>query len=604
MEFGSNIGGNIITSEFTNKWGSYTGPWQIKRGYKIPTVFDATSYFNQFWDDVTSDIQYLEQVHNASDVSSYLTHFANNSRFIWGSVRSGGLAVCKLFNTTGLSFVLWSGEFRKDNQVRYPALWGGISGWSNINIGKTHNCFVLENFINDGDICIMYASEEDGRFQKTNGTAMYSAGDYVISVSYSAPFPEDVGSCFCTEFFEQVDPNIHTSLVAYRPKWGFYSFGQAYPATPTREIEGWTAVGTWYGGEDNLNNDVNSEGGNTTIGGGNGGFDYNSDEVPLADADEFTVDAINTGFITIYNPTQQEMQDFNDFLFTGITESVSTVLKRLISSPLDYVVSLSMVHCPLSVSENKEDIKFCGISSGVMANRVLHQWTDIDCGTITVNEQFASFLDYGGYNKVKIYVPYCGIYPLNIDDIMGGVLHGKYIIDLLTGNCIFQLHVKRDKRSYGDEDNLNSVLYEFTGNCISSLPISATDWRGLFQGACQVAAGVGAIANGNPVSGVASVASGVMSMKPDVVKSGNLSTGFGYMGTQKPYLIFETPIQAQPEKFSSYMGYTSNIYTQLRDIKKGYFEVSDSTVWTNNIKCTDVEMEEIKTLLYKGVYVE
>ena len=192
------------------------------------------------------------------------------------------------------------------------------------------------------------------------------------------------------------------------------------------------------------------------------------------------------------------------------------------------------------------------------------------------------------------------------DDIMGGNIHLKYNIDLLTGACSAQLKIQRNKRTVfgeGDADNLDSVLYEFTGTCISSLPLSATDWRGFFQGACQIASSAGSLATGNPVGAAAGIAGSVMSMKPDIQKSGNLSIDYGFMGIQIPFIMMERPIQSLPVKFGERKGYPSNIYEKLGNCT-GYVKINTDDLWTGGIHGTNAEMEELKAIFNEGVWVE
>ena len=110
------------------------------------------------------------------------------------------------------------------------------------------------------------------------------------------------------------------------------------------------------------------------------------------------------------------------------------------------------------------------------------------------------------------------------------------------------------------------------------------------------------MSTGNAVAGVSSIANGVMAMKPDVIKSGNLATTYGYMGKQKPYLIFEWPVQSLPAGFGSYKGYPANI-TRPLDQVKGYTEVDESTFWSMRIHGTEDEMNEIKDLMNTGVHL-
>lgn len=366
--------------------------------------------------------------------------------------------------------------------------------------------------------------------------------------------------------------------------------------------------GTPYGGAD-IDPDSNpyAEGGTATTGGGNGSFDNSCDTNPATGSGQFTIDAINSGFLTLYNPSKSEIQDFNDFLFSGITEDMSAVLKRLISSPLDYVLFISMCHFQPNTS-SRGIIKFCGLDSGVTSNVIGHQMQEIDCGTLTLNEdaETKSFLSYNPYFRISAYLPYIGIINLDPDLVMDGSIHLVYWVDLCTGSCIAQLEVNRNSRQVGDPTLKPNVVMEYQGNCFLNLPLSATDWRGLFQSVVQFAGGALGAATGN-AAGLGTIASAVTAEKYHAVHSGQMGTNYGYMGKQVPYLILERPILQTPQEFGSYEGYPSNLYRKLSEVS-GYTELDPDTLWIGTYTdpmdgITEAEADMIRECFNNGVYV-
>ena len=346
----------------------------------------------------------------------------------------------------------------------------------------------------------------------------------------------------------------------------------------------------------------NDQGGITDPEDPDGGFDNWSDDIDYTDVEDFANDAVSSGFVTLYNPNQGNVQAFTDFLFTGITESVSNVLKRLISSPLDYVIGMNVVHFTPRVRSASERIKFCGIDSGVSAP-ALYQFKTLECGSVDIDEQFNTFLDYGGFSKCKLVLPYCGSYPLEMNEIMSSTMTIKYQIDQLTGACVAQVRITRKQRSHvHDDPALDSVMYEFTGNVFSSVPLSALDYRGTIQGLMQIASGVSQVATGS-AAGLGQVASGVMNITPDVQHSGNMSTSYGYLGRQKPLLILERPMQALANEFCAREGFVSNIFINKLSNLTGYNEIDINSFKTEYLKCTDAERDEIINILNGGFII-
>lgn len=591
----------------------------VQPGDSAPTFFGASNV-NYSWDNIYPDLLYLYNHQGTlEELAPYINHIVANSYFYFGSVMEGGLCAYPTGQGQNISLALFQGvAYDPDSELMYVMV--GFQGNNTTDIAYPYNqeMCIMEN-IRFGGLYVLYGGLDGG----SRGNCYSCSGSPVYD--YDLIHIRDV-TYYIDEGNKPFKTSLEESMVYYQcepiggtdfktPKRAPLG-GASAAGLPGDSVKygrfmmvsppaGWEVEGSWYSGDDNLNVDPNTIGGTSTAGGGGGSYYNQSGNVPYTDIDtQLSIDAINSGLITIYEPTKAEIIAFNDFLFSGITEDMSAVLKRLISSPLDYVVSLGMIHATPAAT-NYEEIKFCGISSGVSAHVVDRQFQEINCGEVTIDENFATALDYGGYTKAKIYLPYCGTYPISIDDIMGRPCYVgvKYIVDLLTGSCIAQIRCRRGKRSSGDCENYDDVVYRFTGNCISYMPISATDWRNFFQGSMAIASGAGAIATGHVVAGASSIANAVMSMKPDVIRSGNTQIDYGYMDTQYPYLIFERPIQSQPANFGEYKGFPSNLTTKLKYCS-GFTKVSDSTLWTNEIDgATAEECEMIKTALLDGVII-
>ena len=345
-------------------------------------------------------------------------------------------------------------------------------------------------------------------------------------------------------------------------------------------------------------------------GGGKGDYDTNSDPIPSADASQFTTDALNSGFLTVFNPTKAEIISFAEFLYSNsITDAIANQLKHLIADPLDYIVGLNMAHFTPVVS-GSGTINFGGVSSGVTAGIVSPQMQFLDCGTVGVPEQTNSFQDYE-MSSVSIYIPYCGIHELNIKEVMGGSVQVKYVIDCLTGSCIADVIINKSAQHAG-ESNLNSVLYSFTGNCFQSVPLTARDFSSTISGLLGVASSVGTmvggVATGNPVAmamGASGAINGAMQATPNVSRIGNYSSNYGYMQYQKPYLILKRPIASLPDTYEDFYG--RPLYQQIKvDKCEGYIEIDTDTLWTGNFDDITAEEEQmLKDICNKGgIYLD
>ena len=326
-------------------------------------------------------------------------------------------------------------------------------------------------------------------------------------------------------------------------------------------------------------------GSSSTTGGGTGDFDLSSDAVDIPGLP--TLSAVNAGFITLFNPTVKQLSDLASYMWSDLFD-VAT-FKKIFADPMQAILGLSIV--PVSVPNGGERIVTVGnISTEISMTTASSQYVEVDCGTINVNEYWGAYLDYAPFTKAEIYLPYIGIHPLSVDDIMGKPVHVVYHVDILSGACC--AYVK-----CGD-----SILYSFLGQCASSIPVTGNDWTNVINGVLNIAGSVGSmIATGGAsapteISVIASTA--VNSLKPSVEKSGAMGGTGGMLGVQTPYIILTRPRQAVPSSQNVFTGYPSFITTKLADLS-GYTEVYK--IHLENIGATEDELNEIESLLKSGV---
>ena len=549
-----------------------------------------------------------------------------NERLVWivGSFEKGGLALCKVGSY--YAFVSFDGKYDDTvNNYEYYAYFTGayeLSGeWHGVYTPTELQFATLCWYTNVEDeyppiwLCYQpdgylwgYVSEWEWNIVATNWLNVWSTGNISKALDNANWMSADLG--------------IHST--PEQPFCCVDNVNYNYDNTKGMEVqayrlgrEGYTNDGRNIYGGSAISDDDNpfAHGGYNTNGGGGGAWDTSSDQGGYTTPDQFATDAINSGFFTVYNPTKSEVIAFNDYLFTDITESMSEQLKRLVADPLDYVVFMAMCHFSPTVENTKKAIKFCGLNSGVASNVVSAQMQFIQCGTVLISDdnETKSFLSYNPFFKCHLYLPYIGIVDLQIDDIMGCYITVQYVIDMITGSCVAQVISKRtEKRCKSDIPNNDGIVIgEYTGNCFENLPLSATDWRGLFQGVIQFAGGLTSAAGGN-VAGLGAMASAVMSDKVSVSRSGQLGANYGYMGYQKPYFIFERSNVAiagdflgsdNRTSFGGWQGWTCNILKNLGEFR-GYTEVRPECLWTDNINgITEDETKMLKELFANGVYL-
>lgn len=326
-------------------------------------------------------------------------------------------------------------------------------------------------------------------------------------------------------------------------------------------------------------------GGESDSGGGEGNFDGTSVDVDFATLP--TLSAVDTGFITLYNPTLSQLQSLANYMWSGLFD-VDT-FKKLFADPMQAILGLSIVPGPVPGGAS-QNVKIGNIDSGVLMTKAATQYIDIDCGTLNVEEFWGAYLDYEPYTKAEIFLPFIGVHQIAIDDIMNKPVHIKYHIDLLSGGCACEIKCG------------GSVLYTFIGSCAVSIPVTGSDWTNLLNGVLSAASAIGTmVATGGaaaPAAASTIASAAVNSLKPSIEKSGSIAGAGGLLAGKVPVLILTRPRQALPGNQNKFTGYPAFITRSLGALS-GYTEVH--SIRLSGIDGTESEIDEIEELLKGGV---
>lgn len=326
---------------------------------------------------------------------------------------------------------------------------------------------------------------------------------------------------------------------------------------------------------------------------GTGSFDATSEAV--SEPSTPSVSPMVGNFINQYVVSQTALSTFGAWLWGG--GSIFDDLKQLFQSPIEAVVNVGILPFePDYDGDNYDTIKVGGLSSTASGHLIQDNYFTLDCGTITFDPYYGSALDQNPYTKCEIYLPYCGVYPLNVDEIMGHTISLKYFCDTLSGDCVAVI---------SDEER---VLEQVRGNVFVQIPFSAKDFTSVYtsaiNGAISIAASAATVyATGGLSAPVAvgagtSIAANALNSKTHVTRAGGFSGMAGLMSVQTPYVILTVPNQCLPEYTNAHQGYPCMVTKRLGDFT-GFTKVYE--IHLDGLDCTDAESKEIYELLKGGV---
>lgn len=258
-------------------------------------------------------------------------------------------------------------------------------------------------------------------------------------------------------------------------------------------------------------------------GGGNKPYDpFATDNVDYELLPE--VSAVGTGFISLWCPTEQQMLNLSAYMWNADVLTLD-FWRKLVADPIQLVYGLNIIPLDLRtigiVGQTPDTVVVGAISTGIKMDYLTSQWVELDCGTIDIDESMlGSYLDYDPFTKVDIYLPYIGYRPLRVDDIMPGTIQLKYRVDLLTGACVAQI---KSTKSNEHDDTLDSIIYQYMGNCATQIPVTASQYADAVRSAITTAAAVGTIAVLAGTGAGAGVAAAGAEIMPGTQPAGLLS---------------------------------------------------------------------------------
>lgn len=418
-----------------------------------------------------------------------------------------------------------------------------------------------------------------------------------------------------------------------------YIWSQSEPDPVTHQVTLSTQLSVWSGSrsditesghnwfdiveEKDLYDDDNpyDEGGTSGESDSKGNFSEDSDTV---NEDELPdIDAVGTGFATIFKPSKAQLKNLATIMWNG---NVFAALQNLVENIHDLFTSLAIVPFDIDAGSTVE-VTWLGIpATSVYLTLAAKQYYELDMGYINLADDSRIFtsgsaLDYSPFSKLGIFLPFIGFQELDIDECRGATIGLKYRIDILSGTCVALISIG------------GNTIYQFSGNCLSQIPITNESMQSLVTDAVNVGISAAAAHSAQGAASadmtaaegaktdalkdakiahaeahiaqsrrdlISATANAAMGMKPTFGKAGSISASASLLAVKQPYLFLTTPRQSMPLHYQKYCGFPSNITGKLNQFS-GFTVVEN--IRLNNLVATSAEVSEIYQLLKSGVII-
>ena len=340
----------------------------------------------------------------------------------------------------------------------------------------------------------------------------------------------------------------------------------------------------------------------------------------------------------IYGLTSSQVNVFMDKIFDPVnTQSLLDGTQLFGSNQIGAIRDLFYIPCSaddITTSSSTADIYLGSykIEMGSQVKWITNNNKLIDCGTVTFNETFGSYLDIEPTCLLYIWLPGCGVHQLQISKYINKTIHLRYAVSVFDGSCMAILSTQNGTKDI--------VLDTFTGNFAVHIPLTANDQArqtaAVVQGIMQTsmsaiktvgtvgagAVGLGAAAASASVSalgaaGIASdMTSGGMSSGGTIMQAANtlqaamdapistrgaLSGMLSLFDTMIPTFIAARLKTIEPANEVEIVGKPSNVGGLVSSFS-GYLKTSAFNL--RNFTGTIDEAEEIQRMFRGGVYID
>lgn len=325
--------------------------------------------------------------------------------------------------------------------------------------------------------------------------------------------------------------------------------------------------------------------------GGDGNGDNVSDKINLSKP---TIQPIST-FTQHYAVSYDNVNNLRSFLWD---DDFLSNLRKLTTSPIENIVSCRMF--PFNIYQHDTSgliasgVNIGNIASNISGFKIKPTYNCLfDLGFIKINEYFGDFCDYSPYTTIDLYLPYYGLIPLDVDEVMNETIHLYYVVDITTGDCTSLLF------------SHNTMIDTRTFKIGVEVPMTSSDassyYRNLINasvsGASQIS--MGGSNPFNSLSGTMTIANGFLN-KRHIEKVGNYSPMNSLYMPQKPYLNIRRPYKVISSNYVNENGYPVDYYGKLNECL-GYCRLAN--VELDLDIPTDMK-DELTEILENGFYIE
>lgn len=317
-----------------------------------------------------------------------------------------------------------------------------------------------------------------------------------------------------------------------------------------------------------------------------------------------TIGALSSGSVNYYYLEKTQLQNFftwfwtNSGSFSDIVDNYFTGIYDNLSEMITGVYYFPCLSNLLFSSMGSDTIQIGRYDSGIQVPTISGLPKNSTIGSYKIPTKFNSFLDYDGYTKVQIYLPYCGIIDLPTNTVMGKNVSVECSVDITS--CTMSYVVLADGTIIFETSTPFGIQIPITLS--SGMEKSANTFSAVVNLSSQIAS-TAMLSTINPVMGVMNVGNMISSFHsetPEITCKGNTSSFSGQWQPQQCAIILQRPIMSKPSTYGKNVGNVVNKSYTLASLD-GFTICENPSITFSNGYPTKNEVFEIYSLLESGV---
>lgn len=350
---------------------------------------------------------------------------------------------------------------------------------------------------------------------------------------------------------------------------------------------------------------------------GKGAHDHTSDKISAAS--DPVVSTAQVGFFHIYHVSSGSLSALSQYLFPDILGSLVNadlegILRAFASvfayrDNIQYIVDLHAI--PVAPTDGAAAyVKVGALETDISVPAVASDYVNFDCGSLSIPENFASFLDYT-HTRAKLFLPGVGFVDIKNEFWQSGVLNVKYKFNVVDGSFMCFVSATSSKSQLEE-----TVIGQYGGTMCIHFPVMSQSYgammSGIVAGAAMISTGgaaeAAAMQQGKTAAAAAAQqtkAQGYFSalqaapLQKTVQSSNSYNSSTSFLGNRTPYLMIERAVPNYAGYYNLESGVPLNVSLPLANIH-GYTEI-ENIVFAGQTFATDEEIADIKEKLRNGV---